>query len=1126
MTEEKLRPKSKIASKGRIAGLVLAVLSLFAALVWLFRQPIAEGIGQVVCGQQKLVCKIRLTRLDLGGLTLNDLDVRAPNATDAALSAKSLSIDLNWDGLFSPRASLVGGEELVLRLDLTGTRPILGDLDEAVKAFTKPTAKPGPVPRIDFKTVRVIGVTPLGPVEARGAVAATGPDAFVIDLTAPKAQLGLLGAKLQLAGGELNATVAGGEINAHAGLNLEKFETAHSTISDVKIDASITQSAGVLKGEGEAKVGEVSVQDTRLAGAEAKASVVSSAIDTQAPDLSAWVSGVRSLTLNASAGEGQVGAIAWKHGELKASVAPAESKGSAGSLDFFAEQVALPQGVAGRVELGGKIDIPQQGPPTASGLARVRAGALTASQRKSVADAVQGPFAAILPSFADAAARVADNASQNFEVVAPWSAALTKAGFDFSLLTGSEVRAASGLSVVLDANAGEEQVATYSLALSGGKPPISLGADVGKQAPATPATVSSGQWKASGSVRMSGGGAPQVSLDIGRATGVGADVSLAGAMKLRAWQVNDDVLAAEASGLQFDTKGGAGSAAGQFTVSLDGGMAGGVWKGARATGKVDASWTQSTFLANAPRGLVIQWDKATYGDTVFGAGALHFTPLGKLAERQGDAIVGQGVMSSVEMPITAKAFTATARLGDTAINWRAENGFRAGFEASPSVDLKLGEHPAPTRIAKLSGIVDVRDGWRVTGNFSGGEMKADEANIVDAAAKFDLGGEKDNIDGKLTEVSLRILDPQPEDKRRFEEAKFSGAATLKDSIAGFTGVVSLAKPAIEVAHIDGQHSLKTGAGQLTFAPTPFVFVPRAFQPYHLSPLLRGPASVVGRVDISGGASWDAKGAKAHARVGINNLGFTQADLGVFEGVNGVVEISDLLSMKSEPHQTINLPKVTLGMPIENGVIKFQLIGLDAIRLEGAEWPFVGGFIRVKPVDFKFSEPQNSVTAQAVNWDLNKLVDLFKVPDLKLNGTVNGDIPVTFSTGSAKINDAKLEASQQGGLIQYTGSTGDAAAQSDSNAKMLFDALKDFHYKVLGLGIDGDVAGEIRLSMHLLGNNPTVLNGKTFDLNIGVDSNLMKLLNMTSTKNMVKSQIENGAAQDAVKPQISGAPVPN
>jgi hypothetical protein len=198
--------------------------------------------------------------------------------------------------------------------------------------------------------------------------------------------------------------------------------------------------------------------------------------------------------------------------------------------------------------------------------------------------------------------------------------------------------------------------------------------------------------------------------------------------------------------------------------------------------------------------------------------------------------------------------------------------------------------------------------------------------------------------------------------------------------------------------------------------------------------------------------------------------------------------------------------VTLGLPIEKGLIRFQLTGLDSIRLEAAEWPFAGGFIRVQPMDFVFGADSNRVVARAEDWDLTRIVELFKIPDVKIAGTISGDVPLVFSTGSARIDKAVLQASKDGGVIQYSGSTGEAAAAADENAKMLFDALKDFRYKVLKVGLDGDIAGRVVLSLNLQGSNPQVLDSAPFDLNISVDSALVELLDTFSKGDVVANQI--------------------
>jgi hypothetical protein len=201
------------------------------------------------------------------------------------------------------------------------------------------------------------------------------------------------------------------------------------------------------------------------------------------------------------------------------------------------------------------------------------------------------------------------------------------------------------------------------------------------------------------------------------------------------------------------------------------------------------------------------------------------------------------------------------------------------------------------------------------------------------------------------------------------------------------------------------------------------------------------------------------------------------------------------------------------MPIEKGTITFQLIGFDGVRLESAYWPFVGGLIRVLPTDFMFSAAQNRVVAVADRWDLHALIDQFKVPDLKIEGHLSGEFPVVFTTGSARIDHAVLKASEEGGVIQYTGAVGSAAGNTDPNAALLFDALRDFKFRVLSVELDGELTGRITMKSNIQGSNAeairagakaSLLAGTPFDLNIGIDSSPLELF---SNLNRANSEIQ-------------------
>lgn len=1078
MTEEKLDQKRPKASKGRIAGLFLALFGILVLALWLLRQPIAEMVARNVCEGEGLSCRLSVTRLDLGGVSLTNVDARAPGSMEPAVAAREIVIDLTWDGLFSPRPVSVSGDEIALRLDLTGRRSVFGDLDRAIQTFTKPTgAPPAPMPRLQISNISVIGETLSGPVTAKGRIVAEGEKAFVVEMDVPPSSLGLSGATLDLSAASLRARVEGEDLSAAVKLNLTRFAAQGVSLSDIVVDATVTQSNGALRGEGAARLGAVVLPDGKVANASAEALLESPPLGGEGFTLATWLANVRQLKLTATTGAGAFAGVDWKTSNVALNL----GGGSAGKVSLSAENLHTPQASAARVDVSGDITVNGDRIDIINGIAKTTSGMFSSQQRAALGEAAAGVLESVLPSFGNALRGAIDRAGQSFAVSSPWSARIARDNIFVSLLSGAELTSASG--VKLTAVAAEE------------------GAAVGTF------NSSTAEWTGKGRLTLQGGGAPPLTVNVANAAGGGDSLALSGTVSLGSWKVGNDSLSAEFAGLDLATKGAEGAAAGSVVIRLDGGLAGGAWTNARATGEVSSRWDAQSFSADAPKGAVIQWDKAIYAGSTFGAAALRYMPEGRLAERSGDGMVGRGRLEAISIPVSGDAFSADVSLGATAIGWRTAGGFRANFDAAPAaVDLRLQDRAIPIRIPDIAGEVDLRRGWKVLGRLTGATVETAEGHVADLGGAFDLSGSGNNLSGSISGLSMRLFDPLEEGKR-YEEVKFRGEAHLNNNDADFTGTFTMAASGMQVAHVTGRHNLESGNGGLSFEPTPLIFRPRQFQPADLSPMLLGPANVTGRLDVGGEASWTPDAFKASGVLDMKKLGFALASAGVFEGVSGRVEVADLLNMQSAPGQRITIDKVTFGLPIEKGEIEFRLMGYDAIHLEGARFPFAGGFIRVDPDIFTFSSTaENRIVARADNWDLAVLAEQLKIPDTKLAGVVAGRFPVVFRTGSAEIDNATLK-SVKPGVIQYSGSTGDAAAQADENSKMLFDALKDFQYEVLEVGLDGNLTGRMMVTLGVLGRNPDVLGGQPFRLNIGIDSALVPLLTSTFQSPDIRTAIE-------------------
>jgi hypothetical protein len=162
----------------------------------------------------------------------------------------------------------------------------------------------------------------------------------------------------------------------------------------------------------------------------------------------------------------------------------------------------------------------------------------------------------------------------------------------------------------------------------------------------------------------------------------------------------------------------------------------------------------------------------------------------------------------------------------------------------------------------------------------------------------------------------------------------------------------------------------------------------------------------------------------------------------------------------------------------------------------------------------------SVAVTAKKIDLAQLVEVLKLPDTVATGTVSGTFPIAFTDNRVLIKDARLQADDPGGRLSYTGGAVDAAAGQDANASLAFDALRDLRFNVLEVGINGDLAGDMRADLLLagvninalpLGNRLVLPPGQAFEFAMGFDLPIGKLiennLGLVSQQDVIDATID-------------------
>ncbi len=1073
----------------------MGVFAVVAGGLWLARKPIAEGLGQSYCEGAGLECELNFSRLDFSGLTLVGLDVRGEGADQAVVRAGELAVDLAWRFPLQFTAQEIDGDDVELRLNLRGDDSVLGDLDQAVQQqMSGERTSTAPAPAMAFRNVRIIGETEWGEVLAVGRFVRAADGTSDIEFEAPAVQLAQNGGALDFKGARLVAKSEGDNLFGTLSFDLQSFRSGVEELSGAALQVDFSQSGGSLTAHADGRVENANLTGGRLRGASVRGDLLADAVDLSALSLASVASRIRQLTIEGGAESGGVEAAELSDFTVAIDIDPMEQGGAAGDVRIAAAGLAVEMGRAERLEIEGRVDVPGGDGGAlgrtvrAAGIARLSDATLEQEASDRIARSLGGLIGGALPTFGRAAETTVRRAGEKFDMVLPWSFQLQDGESDMSALDGAQLQAASGFALKLEGR-GEAPVMSLLRGDNGG-------------------------WRAQGVMTAAGGGGPPLRLELAEARGNDAGLAVRASGSLGSWAAGDEIVSADVRDAVYASDGETGSFSGGVTATVSGILGGVRWTRLRTDADIKADWTAEASTASTTKPVRVDWDNAVIGGTRLGEGSLTYQPDGALATGADGVLSGGGRLTSFETPLEGGNFTGRLRFGGGRVSWTRDDATLVDFNVQPSGLLfHTGDGGAPVEVGGISGKARLGNGWRVDGRVTQVSAVTRNANLENASTAFDLsGGGARKISGSLRDMSFVITDPRERGTHVFESLRFDGGGALSDGVASFDGRFTAIDSGVQVADVTGRHSLDDARGEMTFAETPLIFRPRGFQPKNLSPVLRGAANVNGRVDLSGKAAWSNEGLETSALLNLRGLGFAVASAGVFEGVTGAVEISDVLNMRSEPGQTLLIEKVTLGLPIEDGALRFQMDGFDKVLLEDARWPFAGGMIRLQPATFNFGPVENRIVANAVDWDLAKIVELFKVPDTRIQGIVNGSFPVVFSTGSARIDNAVLEASDDGGVIQYQGETTDAAAESNENAKMLFDALKDFRYRVLKVGLDGDVAGTMMLTLNVEGMNPEVLAGAPFKLNIGIESELAELLNtLNRPRAEVEAQIRGGRA---------------
>ena len=398
----------------------------------------------------------------------------------------------------------------------------------------------------------------------------------------------------------------------------------------------------------------------------------------------------------------------------------------------------------------------------------------------------------------------------------------------------------------------------------------------------------------------------------------------------------------------------------------------------------------------------------------------------------------------------------TGRLGSSPFRLTAANGQIGGKNFFfNSLAMRLGKPEAPIDFAasRLNGSFA---GSNMRGDFSGGKatIGAVPLLISDASGRWQYRNSALSVDGGLT---LQDRDPDP----RFYPLRSNDVHL---SIAGdyvrATGSLYHQETGTLVTNVNIEHRLSTDSGHALLDVPGLAFGP-GFQPEALTRLTEGVVALVnGTVSGQGRINWSAGGEVSSTGDFSTPKMDLAAPFGPVTGLATTMHFTNLLGLETAPHQVATVASINTGITVENGVITYQLLPNNLVKVERGEWPFMGGRLILHETILNFGSPSaKRLTFELQGFDAKQFVDSLGFSGIEITGTFDGVLPMIFDESGGRIVGGRLDSRPPGGELKYIGTKPGGLAPG-----IAFDLFSDIHYKTMVVRLNGDLAGEFATNL--------------------------------------------------------------
>lgn len=221
-----------------------------------------------------------------------------------------------------------------------------------------------------------------------------------------------------------------------------------------------------------------------------------------------------------------------------------------------------------------------------------------------------------------------------------------------------------------------------------------------------------------------------------------------------------------------------------------------------------------------------------------------------------------------------------------------------------------------------------------------------------------------------------------------------------------------------------------------------------------------------------------------------------------------IDGADAITMP-EP-AAVTIAALQTGVEVTDVSLQLQLGWTPPATLAWAELrdvsaSLLGGRVMSEGLRFDAARPEHGLLLTVEQLDLQQLLQLEQQKGVEGTGVLDGVMPIVLTPTGVQVQDGWLEARPPGGILRYQPAP--ETAPADTPMQVVLQALTNFHYNVLKLGVQYREDGTLNLAARLEGQNPEWQEGRPVHFNLNVQENIPALLKSLQIAQGIQHTIE-------------------